>query len=52
MLIPSSWVRMVSGVKFAHDSVERAVIPLAHDFDAMTDEERGTDPLPRLVTTL
>lgn len=52
MVIPSGRINLMSGVEFAQDGIEGAMIPLAHDFDSMTDEERSTDPLPRLVTTL
>ena len=52
MVIPSGRISVVSGVEFAQDGVERAVIPMAQDFDPVTDQERRTDSLPRLVTTL
>lgn len=52
MVIPSGRISMVSGVEFAHDSVERAVIPLAYDFDPVTNQERSTDSLPSLVPGL
>ncbi len=52
MVISSGRVCLVSGVEFAQDGIEGAVIPLAHNSDPMTDQERGTDPLSRLMTTL
>jgi hypothetical protein len=52
VVIPRGWICSVSGIEFAQDGVERAVIPLAQDFDPVTDQERSTDSLPRLVTAL
>ncbi len=52
MVIPSGRICSVRRVEFAQDGIERAVIPLAQDFDPVTDEERSADSLPRLVTTL
>jgi hypothetical protein len=37
MVIPSGRISAVSGVEFAQDSLEGAVIPLAYDFDPVTD---------------
>lgn len=48
MVIPSGRVSLVSGVEFAQDRVERAVMPLAQDFDPVTDQERRTDSLLRM----
>jgi hypothetical protein len=52
MVIPSGRICLIRGVESAQDGIERAVIPVAQDFDPMADEERSTDPLPSLVTTL
>ena len=52
VMIQSGRIYLVSGVEFAQDGVERAVIPVAQDFDPVADQERSTDSLPRLVTTL
>ena len=52
MVIPSGRISMVGGLEFAHDSIERAVIPLTHDFDPVTDQERSTHSLPHSMTTL
>jgi hypothetical protein len=50
MVIPRDLITMVSGVEFAQDSVESAVVPLAHDFDPVTDQERSADSFwPRTV---
>jgi hypothetical protein len=50
MVVPSGRVRLVVGVEFAQDDVERAVVSLTQDFDPMADQERSADPLPGLVT--
>ena len=52
MVIPSGLICLVSGVELVQDGGERAVIPLAQDFDPATDQKGSTDPLTGLVMPL
>ena len=52
MVIPGGRICLVTGVELAQEDIERAVIPLAHYLDSVTDQECSTDPLPSSMTTL